>query len=304
MSIVIINDFGVADMTIDEMKKVKEERGYSFDVLSAYSGVPRATLVRIFDGTTTHPRRVTLDAIERVLGGDEHQFPGKRFHFGLSEVFPDYNVLFDPKLTPVFRVAEEAANPYGRQKHGLTASDYLEMHTDKRTELIEGDILVMEDPLLIHSEITQYIFTRFSDYIREHNGSCKPVVSGTNVILKNDKGDDSVVCPDFFVVCDKKKLVRKGVLGGPDFVLEVTSPSNCRNDYIRKLSIYANAGVREYWILDPQKRQLIKYLFKIDEPATFLPLEGTTGVAIYNDDLQIDLAEISRMIDEDQMRDE
>ena len=289
-------------MTIDEMKRIKEERGYSFDVLSAYSGVPRATLVRIFDKTTAHPRRATLDAIERVLGGDEHQFPGKRFHFGLSEVSPDYNVLFDPTLTPVFRVAEEAVNPYNWQKHGITAAAYLEMHTEKRTELLEGQVFVMEDPLLIHSEITQYVFTCFSDYIREHKGVCKPVVSGTNVILKNDRGDDSVVCPDFFVVCDKRKLVRKGILGGPDFVLEVTSPSNHRNDYIRKLGIYANAGVREYWILDPQKRQLIKYLFKPDEPATFLPLEGTTGVGIYSNDLRIDLSEITRMIDEDRRR--
>ena len=292
-------------MTIDEMKQVKEERGYSFDVLSAYSGIPRATLVRIFDGTTAHPRRATLDALEKVLGGDEHKYPGKRFHFGLSKSYPDYNVLFNPAFTPAFRVAEEAAHPYAVKKQGITASDYLEMHTDVRTELIEGEILVMEDPLFIHSEITQYVFTCFSDYIRSHKGKCRPVVSGTNVILRSKKGDDSVVCPDFFVVCDQSRIVRKGILGGPDFVLEVTSPSNRRHDLIRKPLLYSEAGVREYWIIDPQKQQLIRYLADPDaDPVSFYPLEGRIGVHIFHDDLMIDLSEISRLIMEDQRRDE
>ena len=290
-------------MTIEEMKRVKEERGYSFDVLSAYSGVPRATLVRVFDGTTARPRKATLDAIERVLGGDEHQFPGKKYHFGLSENYPDYNVLFDPKLTPVFRVAEEAAN-YAPEDHGITAEQYLNMHTDVRTELIDGEIFVMDDPLYIHSEIAQYFYVFFRDYILDHQVSCAPVLSGTNVILGRKSGRDSVVCPDLFVVCDKKKIIKKGIKGAPDFVLEVTSPGNAQNDLIRKVVLYQHAGVREYWIIRPQKKSLIKYTFEEDFGPSILPLKGSTGVYIYDDHLQINLDEISRMISADEERPE
>ena len=289
-------------MNIEEMKKVKEERGYSFDVLSAYSGVPKVTLVRIFDGTTKKPRTATLQAIERVLDGDEYQFPGKRLHFGLSKYTPEYNVLLRPELSRIFWMAERAADPYGFK--GVTADEFLNTHTEERTELIDGRVVVMEDPLFIHSEIAQYVFLEFHEYIRKKHKKCRPVISGTNVILRREFEEDSVVCPDFFVVCDRKKIVKKGVAGAPDFVLEVTSPSNMKRDYYDKPKIYMNAGVREYWVINPQKRNVRCYLQDEEGMDTVHLLGGTLGVHIFDGELQIDLDEISRMIDEDELREE
>ena len=290
-------------MTIEEMKKVKEERGYSFDVLSAYSRVPRATIVRIFDGTTKRPRRETLEALERVLGEDEYRFPGKNLHFGLDEDHPEFNILMDPKWSKAFWLAEHAANDYNEEGF-ITVQEFLNMSLEGRTELINGEIIVMEDPRFVHSEIAQYVYDRFSEFRREKKGSCRPVLSGTNVILGRYRNRDSVLCPDFFVICDTSKIIRKGVKGGPDFVLEVTSPTNQKRDLIEKLPLYMHAGVREYWIISPQKKILIRYLAENEGVQKICPLTGRAGVAIYNNELEIDLDEIAEIIAEDELREE
>lgn len=41
-------------------------------------------------------------------------------------------------------------------------------------------------------------------------------------------------------------------MGAPDWIIEIISPGNPSHDYIRKLNLYADAGVREYWIVDPR----------------------------------------------------
>ena len=55
------------------------------------------------------------------------------------------------------------------------------------------------------------------------------------------------------IVCDKIKLDGKRCNGAPDFIMEIVSPGNASDDYIRKLYYYRNAGVREYWIVDPRR---------------------------------------------------
>ena len=54
-------------MTLDEMKRIKQERGYSLAQLSEYSGVPLGTLQKIFSGETEHPRYATRRALEQAL---------------------------------------------------------------------------------------------------------------------------------------------------------------------------------------------------------------------------------------------
>lgn len=51
-----------------------------------------------------------------------------------------------------------------------------------------------------------------------------------------------------------KKLDRKRCNVAPDFIIEIVSPGTPADDYIRKLYYYKNAGVREYWIVDPRHK--------------------------------------------------
>lgn len=71
-----------------------------------------------------------------------------------------------------------------------------------------------------------------------------------------------MVEPDISVICDKSKLTDRGCLGAPDWVVEIVSPGNSGHDYIRKLNLYADAGVREYWIVNPMTELVYVYHFE------------------------------------------
>lgn len=68
--------------------------------------------------------------------------------------------------------------------------------------------------------------------------------------------DDTVVQPDIIVVCDPKKIVKKGCVGAPDLVIEILSPSTSKTDWRDKYQLYEETGVREYWIVNPDENLL------------------------------------------------
>ena len=71
---------------------------------------------------------------------------------------------------------------------------------------------------------------------------------------------DTMVEPDLSIVCDSGKLDRYGCKGAPDMVIEVLSSSSLRHDRLIKLNLYQRAGVREYWIADPENRAVQVFL--------------------------------------------
>lgn len=100
--------------------------------------------------------------------------------------------------------------------------------------------------------------------------------------------------PDVMIVCHDERIEKWGLYGAPDFVLEVVSPSTKRRDYILKTQKYMNAGVREYWILDPDKKSLLVYLFEEDVVPVIYGLTGEIPIHIYGGDLKIQLEEIGQ----------
>ena len=104
--------------------------------------------------------------------------------------------------------------------------------------------------------------------------------------------DKSYVEPDICVICDIGKLTDEGCVGAPDWIIEIVSPSNPGHDYITKLGLYHNAGVREYWIVDAQHRQV--YVYNMDNDDLTLnaySFDDTVRVGIY-EDLYIDLSSL------------
>jgi len=94
------------------------------------------------------------------------------------------------------------------------------------------------------------------------------------------------------VICDPEKLTDRGCTGAPDWIVEITSPSNSSHDYIRKLNLYADSGVREYWIVNPDKKSIyVYYLEETRFETTAYTLQDKIKVNIY-DDLWIDFTEL------------
>lgn len=172
-----------------------------------------------------------------------------------------------------------------------TEKDYYNLPENVRAELIDGQIYYMSAPSRIHQEILNFINTEINIYLRSKKGTCKIYPAPFSVKLF--KGDDkTVVEPDISVICNPNKLTERGCTGAPDWIIEITSPSTSSHDYIRKLNLYARAGVREYWIIDPRTEKI--FVYHLDQPdvkADSYRFQDKIKVNIY-DDLWIDFAEL------------
>ena len=129
--------------------------------------------------------------------------------------------------------------------------------SQERMEYINGEIVYLAAPTTLHQRIVGKIFVKISNYISQNHGKCEPFVAPFDVQLGKNQ-----VQPDVLVVCDpEEKLTDKKCIGAPDWIIEVVS-SNYWNDYFRKLELYKNSGVREYWIVDPEEEKVLVYFFE------------------------------------------
>jgi Uma2 family endonuclease len=119
---------------------------------------------------------------------------------------------------------------------------------------------------------------------------CKVFVAPFSVRLNPvaDRRDDTVLEPDLLVVCDPAKLDKRGCNGAPDLVIEILSPSTARNDKVVKLNKYQNAGVREYWIVEPDTQTVLicvldaggRYIFSSYDDTGRAPVSVLPGCEI------------------------
>ena len=144
-----------------------------------------------------------------------------------------------------------------------TIEDIYNLPEDVRVELIDGKIYNMTAPRRIHQEILISICTTIYNHIHEKHRECKVYPAPFAVRLIKD--EQTLVEPDISVICDKDKLDDKGCNGAPDWIIEVISPSSRNMDYFVKMFKYREAGVREYWIVEPEKNRILVYAFEKED---------------------------------------
>lgn len=149
-----------------------------------------------------------------------------------------------------------------RKNEIYTIRDIYALPDGERAELIDGTIYYMAPPSKTHQRITGKLYQTIANYIDGKGGGCEIYAAPFAVFLNKD--DLNYVEPDISVVCDVSKLDESGCHGAPDWVIEVVSPSSKPRDYMTKLFKYRTAGVREYWIVDPEKRRIMVYGFEND----------------------------------------
>ena len=96
--------------------------------------------------------------------------------------------------------------------------------------------------------------------------------------------------------CDEDKTRIKGVYGAPDFVVEVLSPSTRKKDIGIKIFKYKNAGVREYWIVNPDKKTIRVYDLTKEDAVSLYGFEDVVPVGIFEGKCMIDFARIYKRI--------
>ena len=175
----------------------------------------------------------------------------------------------------------------------ITLEQYEALPEEKRIEVFDGIVYDMASPSQAHQTILTELLVSLRNYIREKNNNCSVFPAPFDVKL-NDK-PLTIVQPDLMIVCDKDKLDGKRCNGAPDFIIEIVSPGNPSDDYIRKSYYYKNYGVREYWIVDPKRRMVTVNYFEGDLLNVQYSFDSTIKVNIY-DDLYINFSDITELL--------
>jgi Uma2 family endonuclease len=222
-------------------------------------------LNKIFSGATGAPRHETIIAIAEAL---------------------NYR-SYEAEVTNPEALREALAYDVSRK---YTIDDYYNLPGDIRAELIDGSFYFMEAPNANHQTLLGELYFLLKTYIKSKEGTCKVFLAPFDVKL--DQDNMTMVQPDLMVICNKDKVSRKRCEGAPDLVMEISSPTSSRLDYIKKLNKYLDAGVREYWIVDPDKERVTIYHFEAGDNPQIYSFTDRIRVGIY-EDLIIDFNEIT-----------
>ena len=279
----------------DELRLMKERSGLTNEQIAERSGVPLGTVRKIFAGITKHPRPAALHALCRVFGEGRSGESAEQIlpvGTGLSAVMEErrpYDASKRKTSVPEKYVEGNLATTMKNQGE-FTLEDYYRLPEDKRFELIDGHFLEMGAPGMIHQRILSRLSFRFMNFIEEHHGSCEVFMAPFDVQLDCD--NRTMVEPDLVVVCDPGKLKDFGLFGAPDLVAEVTSPATATRDRYIKTAKYYGAGVREYWIADPDSKIIVVHRFEEKERTWKYEYSEPVPVGIFGNRLTVRLSDL------------
>ncbi|AGA68963.1 hypothetical protein Desdi_1467 [Desulfitobacterium dichloroeliminans LMG P-21439] len=162
-------------------------------------------------------------------------------------------------------LAEEAVD-YETHEGRVTYEEFLELveASDQRFELIDGVIYNLASPSYEHQYAVREIFGTFYNWFKQKK--CIPLTSPFDVTLFKAQDNICVVQPDIIIICDQDNMDKKGKYKGvPTLVVEVLSRSTRSKDLLKKLELYRQCGVKEYWMVDPKNKLVNVYVFDQNE---------------------------------------
>ncbi len=178
------------------------------------------------------------------------------------------------------------------EEGNCTVEDVRALPEGQRAELLDGEMTLTSFPTMTHQSLIGCLFTEISVYLRAKEEHSRVISSPFAVFLKED--GRNYLEPDIAVVCDEGKLDEEGCHGAPDWVIEVVSSSSRGMDYGRKLGAYIDAGVREYWIVDSEKKVIVVYYLERPDIPVIHHFGDIVKSGIYHD-LMIDSSRLEKI---------
>jgi Uma2 family endonuclease len=259
-------------MDLELLKNRKKELGLTNQQLAMLSGISLGTINKIFSGATKSPQMDTLNALLPIL---------KLNYYDLRED------------APIPKVQEAAPDYHASSSHDrYTTDDLLHLPDGMRAELIDGQIYYMSSPTHLHQSVLLELAAAIHFFIRSKKGGCQTCIAPFDIYL--DENDTTCVQTDLSIICEKEKIKNDGCHGAPDWIIEIVSPSSRKRDYIIKLNKYWTAGVKEYWIVDPDEQKISVYPFHSSDEAFSVQtysFRDKVPVGIYEDFI-IDFADL------------
>jgi Uma2 family endonuclease len=184
--------------------------------------------------------------------------------------------------------------PLPQEGKKFTYADYLTWPEGERWEIIDGVPYLQAAPSWQHQAISVELASQFNVYLKSK--PCRVFAAPFDLCIPElDESDEEISNvisqPDIVVVCDESKLRKTGYFGIPSLVIEITSPSTARNDKLIKFNKFEKAGVKEYWIIEPDTKLVSVFILqnnnRYGRPELYTELD-TVVVSIFSD-LVIDL---------------
>ena len=259
--------------TLEEMRLRRRVLKMTYAELSEKSGVPVTTIQKVFSGTTYAPRKGTMESLEKALFGphsgiSEEKYPANQ----ATESGPiSLNTYLEEKNPSVVKepVSFYGAGSTGKNKNTpgvlwkpqgtYTTDDYERLPEGERYELIDGVLIRLESPSIEHQQLVIFVAAQLNRFAEEEECDCLVLCAPCDVQL--DADDKTIVQPDVFVYCDDAKVTPKRGVGAPDLCIEILSPTTRSKDQLLKRYKYERAGVREFWVVDPEFSHVMVYEF-------------------------------------------
>lgn len=289
-------------MTVEEIRKRKKRLKLTTQQLAILAELPLGTVSKILTGETKNPSYLTIEKLEATIEKEEmlarveayqkamHQYflehpedEGNQKKF--EEIYRKVNRLNDAPI-PYAVPKDEEPVMYGSlalRDQRMTINELSKMGESRDLQLIDGQLIVSEMAGVSHQRMVKRLGRAISDFVEKKQGTCEVFDVGVNVYL--DEDEYTLVIPDLAVVCNPSQITERGVVGAPDWVIEVVSPSTRQNDYHKKLHKYMDAGVREYWIVDMDRRMVSVCINGEPMQVTIYSFEDEIPVHIYGGDL-------------------
>ena len=175
-------------------------------------------------------------------------------------------------------------------------ANYYAWKIKERVEIIKGKIFLMSAPNLFHQQVSSMLQGNIWNFLK--GKKCQIFSAPFDVRLpKDSKADEDIfdiVQPDLCVVCDPKKLDRRGCIGAPDLIVEILSSSSSRRDLKDKYDLYQSHKVGEYWVIHPEEHTVL--IYTLDKKGKYQPsrllTKGDTARSNILKGLEVDLEEV------------
>ena len=272
-------------MTLEQMKTIKKNLGISVREISENTGIPFGTVQKIFGGETVNPRFGTIVKLDDY-------FVARALKY-LNDTYTEPLYVRDPhRYIPTDSSAEELDYfelTLGKRQGEFTVADRDSLPDEIRTELIDGYIYYLAAPNRRHQTIAGLLYTELINHALNSERACLPHIAPVDVNLDND--DKTMLQPDVLVLCHEDRDPRY-VHGAPEFVVEIMSKPSWKRDAVLKLNKYLNAGVKEYWLVDPDQYTVTVYDFAGGTQPAQYSFDETVPVGISEGECSIDFRRI------------
>lgn len=286
-------------ITITELKERKKELCYSNKMISDISGVPVSTLQKIFGGSTETPRYETLLKLEKALFPTDRELrvsdPYYRPDGGLYKM--NVREPHEAYSYSSLYYYDESFSMLGKRQGQFTIDDCLALPDGVRMELIDGILYDIASPTAVHQTIILQVSLQIMNILDSSDGDCQVFIAPLDVQFEADD-KDTLLQPDLLVVCEKEKYVNETgrILGAPDMIMEVLSPSTRGKDRIIKLNKYGQKGVKEYWIVDPDNMEIQVYFYKNGFGPKRYTFDERVPISIFSNKVSVDFARILKLL--------